>query len=303
MELEHKNLQAWAMNDVHEKILMVDAKNGFPVYGFPSLVAGKESIDLVVFTSRDDQTANHAKGARALAEKCLEKEMAWLNNDLKFGKHLQMLCTPFAKLEEFKASLMTLLENHCFDHVDFEIRKRSEFEKIITRVKAEFSSEGPKLTMVLEKVLDGIVEFQSMIKRRLTNYNMASYKEIANSIKKEMQKYVTNLLDNKLNYKVFLQQNRYLSAFRYRIDRAFSDMPKYLLKYEIIRPYLEKSDSILSKVHGYSKEKQALIFDFVQMVEEFKISTFAQQEIKTLFPVSQKKVDEKWEEVKRVLKV
>jgi hypothetical protein len=33
------------------------------------------------------------------------------------------------------------------------------------------------------------------------------------------------------------------------------------------------------------------------MVEEFKISTFAQAEIKTLFPVSQKKVDEKWEEV------
>jgi hypothetical protein len=33
------------------------------------------------------------------------------------------------------------------------------------------------------------------------------------------------------------------------------------------------------------------------MVEEFKISLFAQQEVKTLYPVSQKRLDEKLQEI------
>jgi ATP-dependent helicase HrpA len=300
MQWDRKDLKNWDFGDLPDKIEVIPpGKEGFSVYGFPSLVSGKESVDMVVFTSRDDQTAHHVRGAKALVKKCLEKEAAWLENDLKFGKHLQVLCAPFGKSEAFKKSLMALIENHSFDNEDFEIRKKSEFERVVTKVKKEFNSAGPKLTMVLEKFLADFHEFQSMIKARLTTNNMASYKETAVSIKKEMQKYVTNLLDNKLNYNMILQYNRYLSAFRYRIDRAFSDMPKYLLKYENIRSYIENTEAVLGKLHGLSKENQALIIDFAMLVEEFKISTFAQAEIKTLFPVSQKKVDEKWEEVRK----
>jgi ATP-dependent helicase HrpA len=299
---DRKDLKTWDFGDLQDKIEVIpSASKGFSAYGFPSLVSGKESVDMVVFTSRDDQTAHHWRGAKALVKKCLEKEAAWLENDLKFGKHLQVLCAPFAKPEAFRNSLIALIENHCFDNEDFEIRKKIEFERVLTKVKKEFNSAGPKLTMVLEKFLADFHEFQSMIKGRLTNYNMASYRETAVSIKKEMQKYVTNLLDNKLNYSMFLQYNRYLSAFRYRIDRAFSDMQKYLLKYENIRPYIDKTEAVLSKFHGLPKAKQALIIDFAMLVEEFKISTFAQAEIKTLFPVSQKKVDEKWEEVRTII--
>jgi ATP-dependent helicase HrpA len=299
---ERKNLKAWDFGELPEKIEMIPLTKGFSVYGFPSLVAlNEESVDLVIFTSRDDQTANHRLGAKALVKLCIEKERAWLENDLKVGKHLQMLCAPFAKPEEFKNSLIQLIENHCFENEDFEIRKKAEFERIVSKVKKEFSLQGPKLIAVLEKFLADFREYQSMIKGRLTNYKTASYRETAGLIKKEMHKYVTNLLDNKLNYDIVMQYNRYLSTFKYRIDRAFSDMQKYLLRYENIKPYIEKSELVLSKTNEFSKEKQALIIDFVMMVEEFKISTFAQQEIKTLFPISQKKVDEKWEEVRKAI--
>lgn len=297
-QYERKNIQTWDFGDLQDKIEMVPALKGFSIYGFPSLVSGKESIDLVVFSSRDKQTAHHCKGVMALIKKCIEKEMAWLEADLKIERRLQVLCAPFAKPEAFKNSLMTLIENHCFENVDFEIWKKSEFEEVIEKAKKELNSNGPKLILILENLLTDFHEFQSMIKSRSTHYKTASYGEITASLKKEMQKYIVNLLVNNLNYKVFLQYNRYFSAFKYRIDRAFSDMPKYKLKYENIRPYIEKSDASLQKLHCFSKEKQALIFDFVMMVEELKISFFAQQEIKTLFPVSQKKVDEKWEEVK-----
>jgi ATP-dependent helicase HrpA len=301
-KIERENLQTWDFGDLQEKLEVIPSENkGLPVYGFPSLVSPKDSVDLRVFTSGDDQTACHAAGVNALLRKSLEKEIAWLNDDMKFGKHLQILCAPFAKPEVFQKSLLALIENHCFDNEDFEIRKKSEFDRVLAKVKREFASEGPKLVSILEKSLEDLGEFQSMIKGRLTSYSLASYRETAVSLRKEMQNYVTNLLDNKLSYNMLLQYNRYLSAFRYRIDRAFSDMQKYMLKYQNIRPYIDNSESILSKFHGFSKENQTLIIDFAMMVEEFKISTFAQAEIKTLFPISQKRVGEKWEEVRKVI--
>jgi ATP-dependent helicase HrpA len=300
-KIERKNLRTWDFGDLHDKIEVIRPSKGFSIYGFPALVTHADSVDLVVFTSSDDSAMHHGQGVKALAKIAVEKEIAWLENDLKFGKHLATQCVPFAAPAAFKNSLMALIENHCFENQDFDIRKKSEFERIVAKVKKEFSLASPKLTMVLEKLLNDIYEFQSMIKKRITNYNIASYRETAISLKNEMQRYVTNLLDNKLNYNIVMQYSRYFSAFKYRIDRAFSDMQKYLLKYENIRPYIENTDMVLSKLHGLSLEKQALIIDYAMMVEEFKISTFSQQEIKTLFPVSQKKVDEKWEEVRKAV--
>lgn len=300
--LQTKNLKAWDFGDLREEIEIIPSSDpkGFSIYGYPSLVHAKDSVDLFVFLSRDDQAAHHGPGVKALLKNCLEKERAWLENDLRFGKHLEALCTPLAKPEEFKTALTQLIENLCFENQDFEkIWKKSEFERVLAKVKNEFSSQGHRLTSILEKVLVDYNEFQSMIKRRLTGSNIASYRDTAVSLKKEMQKYVVNLLDNRLNYGMFLQYNRYLSVFKYRIDRAFSDRTKYLLRYENIRSYIENEEAVLSKVNALSKENQALIFDYAMLVEEYKISFFAQQEIKTLFPVSQRKVDEKWEEVKR----
>ncbi len=303
IQIERKNIQAWDFGDISKKIEIIHCSKGFSIYGFPAIVENENSINLIIFQSEDDQQSVHANGVKKLLEVCVEKEMAWLERELKFGKQLQMLCAPFAKADIFKESLIRLIENQCFSNEDFEIRRKSEFEKILQKIKRVLSSESTKLISILEQVLLDYNELSSMINKRISNYNIVSYKETAKLIKQEMHDYIDYLLNNTLNYNMMLQYSRYFSGFKFRINRAFSDMAKYLVKYDIVKTYVDLERKLLSKSPLLSLEIQQLITEFAMMVEEFKISTFAQQEIKTIFPISQKKIDEKLAEIRTKVKI
>ena len=106
-------------------------------------------------------------------------------------------------------------------------------------------------------------------------------------------------LNKTLNLNMLTQYPRYFKGFGLRIQRALSDPGKYLSRLENAIPYVRKSNAFWRDFANYPLENQELIFDFCMMVEEFKISLFAQQEIKTLFPISPKRLDEKLEELRK----
>jgi hypothetical protein len=118
-----------------------------------------------------------------------------------------------------------------------------------------------------------------------------------------MKNYVDYLLNNTLNYNMMLQYPRYFQGFKYRINRAYSDMAKYMVKYDNIKTYIDIENKLIVKSKLLPQEIQSLITEFAMMVEEYKISTFAQQEIKTIFPISQKKIDEKLAEIRKKVKI
>jgi ATP-dependent helicase HrpA len=51
---------------------------------------------------------------------------------------------------------------------------------------------------------------------------------------------------------------------------------------------------------GASKEKLILIEEYRWMIEEYKVSLFA-QELKTAFPVSRKRLEKKRQEIERII--
>jgi len=303
IQIERKNVQAWDFGDISQKSEIIHCSKGFSVYGFPAIVENNGLVDVKIFLSEDDQLNHQARGVKRLLEICVEKEMAWLERELKFSKQLQVLCAPFARAEVFKDSLIRLIENHCFSNEAFEFWRKSEFDVILQKIKRVLSSESTRLIGILEQVLLDFNELQSMINKRISTYNIVSYNEAAKSIKLEMKNYIDYLLNNTLNYNMMLQYQRYFAGFKHRISRAYSDMAKYLVKYENIKTYIEIENKLLNKCSSLSFEIQQLITDFAMMVEEFKISTFAQQEIKTIFPISQKKIDEKLAEIRAKVKI
>jgi hypothetical protein len=94
-----------------------------------------------------------------------------------------------------------------------------------------------------------------------------------------------------MNYELFRQYPRYLKAYGYRINRAFLEPMKFGRNRAVLQDYSVKlkfwncndRDSVLWKE----------IEEYRLMVEEFAISLFAQQEVKTLFPVSVQRLDKK----------
>jgi ATP-dependent helicase HrpA len=93
---------------------------------------------------------------------------------------------------------------------------------------------------------------------------------------------------------------RYLKALTIRAERGIIHLEKDRIKtaeFKVFYDYLQDfRNSILPRT---SEEKRKAIEEFAWMVEEYKVSLFA-QELKTPFPVSKKRLEKKIKEIERI---
>ena len=87
---------------------------------------------------------------------------------------------------------------------------------------------------------------------------------------------------------------RYLKALRLRLERAQVDRAKDEAKAKQLAPFEERLFKVGDEA-AMSAAKRQQLTEYCEMVEEFKVSLFA-QELKTAYPVSAKRLEEKWRE-------
>jgi ATP-dependent helicase HrpA len=94
---------------------------------------------------------------------------------------------------------------------------------------------------------------------------------------------------------------RYVRAVGIRAARAQVDFEKDRAKAAAVAPLSERFQAQLDALHAdSSEEKRAALEAFFWMLEEFKVSVFA-QELKTAFPVSAKRLTKRLEEIERMV--
>ncbi len=293
------DIRTWNFGDLPQKLELIPAARGFPVFGYPSLVAREGAVNSTVFTRMEDQATNHAAGVRRLAEISVEKDFAWLDRDFRIDTRHGAAFFPTDKAERIGEIGSSLVKRHCFANESFSVWKKSEFDAILKRVRVILGSQGSSLGALIASVISEYIELQSTLKTKTKSCNSKGCTEIAADLKKELGAYMDRFLNKTLNLNMLTQYPRYFKGFGLRIQRALSDPGKYLSRLENAIPYVRKSNAFWRDFANYPLENQELIFDFCMMVEEFKISLFAQQEIKTLFPISPKRLDEKLEELRK----
>jgi ATP-dependent helicase HrpA len=94
---------------------------------------------------------------------------------------------------------------------------------------------------------------------------------------------------------------RYLRALAIRARRALVDPEKDQAKAQGPITYTERLGSMLETLNPQSStEKRQALEDLVWMIEEYKVSIFA-QELKTAGPMSPKRIEEKIREIERMI--
>jgi ATP-dependent helicase HrpA len=90
---------------------------------------------------------------------------------------------------------------------------------------------------------------------------------------------------------------RYLEALALRARRALAAPGKERLKSQGLQPLLDRFRRQLSSLGpSTSSDKRRAMEELFWLIEEYKVSIFA-QELKTALPVSAKRLDEKFREV------
>jgi ATP-dependent helicase HrpA len=87
---------------------------------------------------------------------------------------------------------------------------------------------------------------------------------------------------------------RYCKALQIRIERAYVSPEKDKIKAEQLAPHAARMKEL--KPRDPSPACQKLLQEYHVMLEEYKVSLFA-QEMKTRFPVSSKRLEKKWQDI------
>ena len=132
---------------------------------------------------------------------------------------------------------------------------------------------------------------------RFNEQNLLFLTELSNEVKR----LVPNNFMELYNTKRLPHIVRYLKAISLRIERAFIDMGKDQARASLIIGYTDKLNSFLENLSPCTtKEKRSEIEEFFWMIEEYKVSVFA-QELKTVVPISPKRLDNLIKKIERMI--
>jgi ATP-dependent helicase HrpA len=94
---------------------------------------------------------------------------------------------------------------------------------------------------------------------------------------------------------------RYIKAVGIRAQRAHIDFEKDKIKAEKIRPFHDSLNQLLETLSSHASiEKRNAIEEYFWMVEEYKVSIFA-QELKAAIPISKKRLTQKLKQIQRLV--
>ena len=278
-----------------EYVEVTTGKNSIPLLGYPALKKNDNSVDYVLCRSADDARIMHRDGVKKLMEIMLVKEFAWIERELKFSQNLKLLCVPFGGADLLRKSLLKSIHEYMLDYGAIAPRSREQFDSIIENARVKSKGIGYKAMELLEKIILFYNQNSALIKKEKLGNHQALKKELH----ADLSSYINELLSG-VKFERFCQFPRYMKAFGFRIQRAFLEPVKYGQKRSELVLFYTKLNEMENA--GLAAEVWHEIEEYREMVEEYAISLFAQQEVKTLFPVSVKRLEKKVSLIQQYLK-
>jgi len=293
---EKNNITQWDFGNMADQVEVAKAYKGFDVYGYPGLHAEKSGISLKLFPTKDEAFTIHRTGVEALLALTLEKEFAWLERELKFNSTLKLLCNPFGGELKLLPALFTMLKKHLLTMPIIPPTKAADFDKLRKQTLDALKGIGTKTTKVLTEALQVYNENDQLINTLSGKYKTPLYGKLKHELKTAQRNYIDQIEKTLVPYTKLLQYPRYFQAFKCRIEKAFTDPSAYYERLEKMQKYFIKAQEFMAKYAEIAPENQEKVLHYSMLCEEYAISLFAQQ-LKTIFPVSEKRLERVLEEI------
>jgi ATP-dependent helicase HrpA len=298
---ERKGVVRWVLPDLPEEIpeeIRLDAQNVLEGTAYPALVPAGEGVDLRLLRNRREAEEAHRAGVKKLLSLRFRKDLDLARRYLTLRGEMKVWSAYFGgtkTLEDalFQGLLRRLLEKDIRTAQDFEEYTRSLGPTLLKAPQSLLGEVEPVLRTYHEtrQTLAGL-EAANLSNRTVLNF----LEEMRTELQRLLPLTFLELYESRRLPEVI----RYLKALQIRAERGAVYLDKDRERDAEIRPYEEK---LLDFRKGFtpstSEGKLRAVEDYRWMVEEYRISLFAQG-LKTPYPVSPKRLQSKIEEIERM---
>ena len=294
-KMERTDLQQWDFGAL-EPSITVDQTDNFTVKGYPGLWVetdkkrGRQRINLKLFRSEKKARQSHPKGVRALFELMFPDDFKALKKDINRSAELKQMAPYFSGQTTFQSSIFnrivkTVFEKEIQTQKAFEALEKKEIPRLYQTGQSfikDLAHLGKAYKSGFERIQD--LSFKHQKKPRTFGMLTRLFNDLKNLVP-------PNFIDL-YQYDRIIHLHRYVAAIGIRAQKIVENPLKEEKKTLQIDSYNRRLDTFLSSLsQDSSPEKTEAVEAFYWMLEEYKISVFAQG-IKTHGKVSAKKLDQ-----------
>jgi ATP-dependent helicase HrpA len=295
---ERENIKQWDFGTLPH-VIPLEGKDHGRWNLYPGLVVAEKIINLRLSRDCHRSEALHKEGVQKLFSQYFAKELRFLKRQLVLspGMVKKALCLGGAKAFEatvYKAVVDDLFFKNIRSEDSFAAHAESIWPVMVKRGSA-LMERGVGVLEVFYSAVTTLAKIEASKGRNPVAGNFCrGLRSDLNKLVPEnfMEIYNTEQLDNLV---------RYVRAITIRTERAFVDFEKDRVKAIAVEKFSDSLKQLLGELtQETSAEKRKAVEALFWMIEELKVSLFA-QEIKTAFPISEKRLRLKLEEVGRMV--
>jgi len=274
-QVARRDVTGQTIGELPERVEVMQA-GGMPVFGYVGLKRAGDRVDVCLFKRADEAERETQAGWMRLCEREMRDEMRALKRSL--GDLKQFEGGREALREGAYANLMA----HLFTRDSAFPIARQRFDSRVQQARLYLQHLAPQLVQAMEALFETYREIRLL---------RGGYPEVETDVARLMP---PDFL-RQTPYDQVLHLGRFLKAIVIRAERAMLDPMKDRQKAEQVQPFQDAVDELMdSELTGEKREAvQALRW----MVEEFRVSVFA-QELGTAQKVSPKRLYDKLEQVR-----
>jgi ATP-dependent helicase HrpA len=283
-----------------------DGKGSLVGFGYPGLQSQSSgSVSLVIFTDVEKCRGATKEGLLVLYRSHFMKNLTPFKKDFGLPRSHWGLYEGVASHEEMNSQIFNYILMEIFGCREGIIPSDREFAAVLARVKAEgvyvLGQEllGQIIRLLQERraSLDVIASLEGQ-SRGKSNFGVTP--EECAALRKEVGLFFPENFLETMDKSKLANIPRYFKGMVIRFERCIHDPAKDKKKMQEVQPFIDLLRQGQEKA-ALSPAAKAGLGEFQSMIEEFKISIFA-QELKTVFPISAKRLEKKWQEIRLQLR-
>jgi ATP-dependent helicase HrpA len=296
---EKKGIVTWDFGDIPESVTLTGRHHAAWVL-YPGLEICEKDLSLRLFADKTRAVMSHKKGVAWLFEKSLSKELKFLRINLRLLPAFKKPATYFGGCKSIQQDMY----QHVVDtQFQIDIRKQAHFlSRVETFKKEDIHLKGQDLLEKTTQVLSAVHEARTAIHQlETTNLENSKLSQFLAELKHEMSRLVPRHFVRLYGGERLTHIVRYVKGMQIRAQRAVVNFEKDRIREKTVSGFVSKLNTLIANLSpDAGREKRKAVEALFWLLEEFKVSLFA-QELKTTTRVSEKRLKVAIQEIERMV--
>jgi ATP-dependent helicase HrpA len=247
----------------------------------------------------ENALASHKKGVGALFAFHFSKDLKFLKKSLVLPKNMRKKADYFGGAKSFEKRMYRCMIHRLFHQ---NIRSKADFYAHTESVATIILPKGRKFANLSMSVIEAYHETRTVFYNLETAHNSNhGVLEFLKGLRAELSRLVPDTFMDLYGTDRLIHLPRYIKAGAIRAERALVNFEKDQTKAQEIDIFARSLNTLLQGLSpAVSERKKAAVEAYFWLIEEYKISVFA-QELKTPVRVSKKRLEEKLREIERMV--